>query len=183
MPGIDAAGVAVVPSEADGISSYSLYFVGAHRGLENRERGFWFGLLLTGYSSFGFPFLHAGGARAGCAQPCKCPMAGVAIFPFNLDPRTLRLVDADVQGIDGAARKFYVWTGCFAGEIFRNDADAFVAHTFVLHLNPARCIYSPPPISNGLQRQGDRPTNRDSSHEGGVLLFHRLVRKRMQKSE
>jgi hypothetical protein len=30
-------------------------------------------------------------------------------------------------------------TCCFAGYIFRNDADAFMAHTLLLHLNRSRC--------------------------------------------
>lgn len=175
--------MAIVPVETDGISSYGFYFLGAHGGLENRQCGFGLGLLFAGCPAFGFPTFHAGRAWAGGPQPRKRPMAGVAIFPFNLDAGTLRLVDADMPGIDSVARKFSLWTGCLARDIFRNDADAFVAHTFVLHRNPVFRIYSPPPQSKGLQEQGDRSTQRDSSHERGMLFFHRLVRNRMQKSK
>lgn len=183
MPGINAAGMAIVPIEADGIPAYGFYFLGAHSGLENRQCGFGLGLLFAGCPAFGFPPFHAGRARASGTQPRKRPVARVAIFPFNLYSRTLRLVDPDMPWIDGVVRKFYFWSGCFTRDVFRNDADAFVAHTFVLHLNPVFRIYSPLPQSKGLQEQGDRSTQRDSSHERGMLFFHRLVRNRMQKSK
>jgi len=103
MPGINAAGVAIVPIEADGISSDGVHLVGSHSGLENRQWCFRFGLLFAGRSPFRFAFLHACGAWARGTQPCKGPVAGVAILPYNLDARTFRLVDADMLGIDGVA--------------------------------------------------------------------------------
>jgi hypothetical protein len=126
--------MAIVPIKADGISSYGFHFVGAHGGLENWQCGFGLGLLFAGYPTFNFAFFYAGRARASSTQPCKCEMAAVAILPFNLDAGTIRLIDADVAGINGVARKLSMWTGRFARDIFRNNPDAFVAHTLVLHL-------------------------------------------------
>ncbi len=144
MPGIYAAGVAIAPVEADRISSDGVHLVGSYRGLENRQCGFGFGLLFARRSSFRFAFLHAGGAWARGTQPCKGPVAGVAILPYNLDARTFRLVNADMLGIDGFAWKLVFWTGPFARDVFRDDADAFVAHNLFLHLNATRRLCTPP---------------------------------------
>ena len=128
--------MAIVPIEADGISSDRVDFVGSHGGLENRQRGFWLRLLFArcsrpSASRSSTQVAHGHAAR----NQAKRPVAGVAIFPYNLDARTLRLVDADMLGIDGVARKFFFRARGFARGIFRKNADAFVAHTFVLHLS------------------------------------------------
>jgi hypothetical protein len=39
----------------------------------------------------------------------------------------------------------------FAGYIFRNNTDAFMAHTLLLHLNATRCPRSPPLKAERLQ--------------------------------
>jgi hypothetical protein len=151
MPGINAAGVAIVPIEADGISPYGMNVVRSDCGFKYRKRCCRLRLLLAWRASLGFAFFYAGCAWARGTQPGKRPAARVAIFPYDFDASSLRLVDADVLRVDGLARKFNLGTRGLARYIFRKDADAFVAHTLFLHLNAARCLSIPPFEAKRLQ--------------------------------
>ena len=131
--------MAIVPVEADGIAPDRVYVVGAYGGFEHGKRSFRLRLWLTRLAPSGFAFFHAGRARARCTQPEKRPVAGVAILPYYFDASAFCLVDADMLRVDGFARKFLLWTCGFARYIFRNNANAFMAHTLFLHLNAADC--------------------------------------------
>lgn len=143
--------MAIVPIEADGISPYGVYVVGPYGRFKHRERCCWLRLLLARFAPVGFAFFHAGCARARCTQPGKGPVAGVAILPYYFDARPLRLVDADVLRVNGFAGKFLLRARGLACDVFRNYADAFVAHTLFLHLNATRCPRSPPLKAKRLQ--------------------------------
>ncbi len=173
--------MAIVPIEADGISTDRVDFVGSHRRFEDRQCCFRFGLLLSWRPAFRFAFFNAGGAGAGGTQPGKGPVAGVAIFPDNFDPSAICLVDADMLGIDGFARKFFLCAGGFAGDIVRKNADAFVAHIVVLHLNSMGCLCSPPLKSEQLQCQRDRTAANNDSDKRYALFLHYLVGNRVQQ--
>lgn len=183
MPGINSAGVSIVPIEADGVASDCMYFVGTRGRLKDGKRCFRLRFRLARLASIGFAFFHAFRARAGRPQPGKSPMARVAVLPDDFYASAVALVDANVLRIDGFARQLLLLPSRFAGYIFRDNTDALMAHTLVLHLNLTRWIGArPPPLkTKRLQAESHGGTRYNRRHERRVLLFYCLIRNRMQK--
>src|SRR5262249_11775435 len=85
VPGIDAAGVAVVPGEAQRIAAHRLGFCGLDGLLIHRQqRGGGFSRF-SGLALVTGTVLNAGGTRAGIAQPLEAVMRTVAVVPLDVN--------------------------------------------------------------------------------------------------
>src|SRR5665213_175117 len=135
MPGVNSAGVAIVPIEADGITPDRPHLVRTRSGLEHWQRCFRLRLRLTRFSAGGLTLFDTGGARAGIAQPGKSPLAGMAVFPGNFNASAFRLIYPDVLGLDGLMGQLpLLLSGGFPGDMLRHDADPLMTHNFpVVH--------------------------------------------------
>src|SRR6266849_5549461 len=86
VPGIDPAGMSVIPADIQCISANRSHFIWPHRLLIHRQDR---GHLLHRLSRLPIvtvPFFCAGGAGAGIAQPLKAVMGAVVVLPHNIYP-------------------------------------------------------------------------------------------------
>ena len=98
VPGVDAAGVAVLPVELDGVAAYGVGAGGARGGLVHLQELFWFRLGVARLAVLLLPLFDAGGAGAGVAQPGEVPVAAVAVFPIDLHAGAFGLEDTYFAG-------------------------------------------------------------------------------------
>jgi len=104
IPGVDAAGVAVLPVELDCVAADGLRAGRLHgRGIHGQDGG-WPGLWLPYFTAIRLALLDAGGAGAGITQPGKAPGAVVAVNPIDLHALALRDEHADLLSRDADAR-------------------------------------------------------------------------------
>jgi len=100
IPGIDAAGVAVIPGDVQGVSAHRLYFLGLGRFfIHGQQAG---GLLggLTGIAMVIVALFRAGGAGTRVAQPLETKVRPMAVVPLDIHSRTRGDVDFDGLGIN-----------------------------------------------------------------------------------
>lgn len=88
VPGINPAGMSVIPVEAQGIPAYRLHFSGLHRFLVHRQqlRGLFH--RLAGLPSRLLAFFIAGSAWARVPKPLKTVLGPVTVIPFNVHSGT-----------------------------------------------------------------------------------------------
>src|ERR1700676_4053708 len=75
VPGIDAAGVAILPIELDRIAADSVGAGWSSGGLVHLQQLLGVGLGLARLAALNFSFFDAGGAGTGVAQPGEVPLA------------------------------------------------------------------------------------------------------------
>ncbi len=149
VPGIDAAGVAVLPVElnsiaADGVSTGRL---GRRREHGQDIGGFGFGL--TRLAAIGLAQVDAGGTGAGLAQPRKAPRAVVTIDPIDLHALAFGEQNANLLGRNGDLGQCAGLFTFVVLVLLGGDADAFVCHEYSLQRpeNRVSCLLS------GLRRR------------------------------
>ena len=102
MPGINSAGVAIVPIEADRISSDRVDFVWSNRGFEDWQRCFWLRFLFPRSLPSACVLLRR--LRMGTRPATRQMSSGwCGRLSMHVDPRAICLIDADMLRIDGFA--------------------------------------------------------------------------------
>lgn len=99
IPGVDAAGVAVIPGNAHGITAYWLYFFWTRGFLIHRQQGAGSLWRLSRFAMIVVALFVAGSARAGIAQPLKVVVRLMAVVPLNINARASGDVHLDGFGI------------------------------------------------------------------------------------
>jgi hypothetical protein len=100
IPGIDAAGVTVIPGDIECISAYRLDLLGLGRFLVHGQQA---GCLLgrfTGTAMVIVALFRAGGAGACVAQPLEAEVRVMAVVPLDVHSGTCSDIDFDRLGID-----------------------------------------------------------------------------------
>lgn len=163
VPGINPAGMAIVPIETNGISSDRVGIVWPYWRFVYGQSGFRFRSRLTWLAARGFAFIDTGRARASVPQPLKRPVTCMSIRPLYGHAGTASFVHLNMPWPNGITLQISFFC-CLSRYIFRGDANAFVAHTTFLHRRdgtgrgcPAgSSIYLPEEI-----RRGDAPNHGD----------------------
>jgi hypothetical protein len=100
IPGIDSAGVTVIPGDIQCVSAHRLHFLGLGRLLIHwQQRGALFSRFAKAAMVVGALFV-ACGAGACVAQPLKAKVRVMAVIPLDVHSRTRGDVDFDGFGID-----------------------------------------------------------------------------------
>lgn len=111
VPGIDAAGVTVIPRNVQCIFTHRLHFFGLGRFfIHGQQAG---GLLrrLAGIAMMIVALFRAGGAGAGVAQPLEGEVGAMAVVPLDVHSCTGSDVDFDGLGIDHGHTNKYIQLG------------------------------------------------------------------------
>lgn len=130
VPGVNSALMAVIPMEADGVMSYGSHGFRARRRLIHRQQRLRFRLWLAGSASGFFALIMAGGTWTSITQPCKAPMAAMAVLPDDFHSGAFGLEDAHLGRGLCFRRKFALHSLASARLCFRNKLNAFVPHVF-----------------------------------------------------
>lgn len=108
IPGIDAAGVAVIPRDIQRIPAHRFNFFGLGRLLIHRQQA---GGLFGGLSRIAMVIValfRAGGAGACVTQPLEGKVRAMAVVPLDVHSGTGGDVDFDGFGIDDGHRDQYI---------------------------------------------------------------------------
>src|SRR5450432_722793 len=133
VPSVNAAGVAVVPVEADRVAADGGHNVRAGRGFVHRQQIHRLRFGLTRWAARVVAFLVAGGAGAGFPKPPETPGAAVAVLPVDLHAGALGLEHPDPCGVGGIAGQCLLLALDLAAHFGGADEpDAFVAHVCIL---------------------------------------------------
>lgn len=108
VPGIDAAGVAVIPGDVQGIFTHRLYFFGPGRLFVHRQQGGGLFGRLTRIAMVGVAFFSACGAWAGVTQPLEGEVRAMAVVPLDVHSRAGGDVDFDGLGVDHGHMNKYI---------------------------------------------------------------------------
>lgn len=108
VPGIDAAGVAVIPGNVQSVFPHRLHLFGFGRLFVHRQqRGGLFGGLARA-AMVGVALFSAGGAGACVAQPLEGEVGAMAVVPLDVHSRAGGDVDFDGLGVNYGHRNKYI---------------------------------------------------------------------------
>jgi hypothetical protein len=95
VPGINAGLMPIIPVEANRILAHALHLLGPQLLFVERKQRRRLLDRLSGTAIGFFPFLIAGSAGAGVAQPLEGKVRDMAVFPINVHPCASRGVYLD----------------------------------------------------------------------------------------
>ncbi len=100
VPGINAAGVAVIPGDVQRVAAHRLHFFGLGRFLIHGQQA---GGLLRGLAGIAMVIValfRAGGTGACVAKPLEAKMGVMAVVPLDIHSSTGGDVDFDRLGVN-----------------------------------------------------------------------------------
>ena len=136
IPGINSAGMPIVPVKAESIPPHRRDGIRPRRSLVHRQQCLRMRLCLTWLAPRLLPFLMACCAGACIPKPGKSPLAPVSIFPVDLQARPLGLVHADFRRRLRIRRKLPLLHPRPARLFLADKPDSFVTHL-------SQCIVRP----------------------------------------
>jgi|HubBroStandDraft_5_1064220.scaffolds.fasta_scaffold288383_1 hypothetical protein len=130
IPGINPALMPIIPVKADRVPPHWRHRLRPRRSLIHRQQRLRFRLRHTRPASRFLPLIMARRARTSIAQPRKCPVATVPVFPIDLHAAAACLVDTHLRRSLRVHRQLALRRPRLARFFLGNEANSLVTHLF-----------------------------------------------------